>query len=120
MEKEISLLEALTGVDFVLKHLDDRKIRIKNNPGEIIKPDDIKTVESHGMPYHKKVYMSGNLFIHFKIKFPASMETKSIGLIQEALGSGQKTQPTKTASGKNQKAKEESKDEGIAEEVFMK
>jgi len=46
IEKEISLLEALTGVDFVLKHLDGRKIRIKNKPGEVIKPDDIKTVEN--------------------------------------------------------------------------
>ena len=45
IEKEINLLEALTGVDFVLKHLDGRKIRIKNKPGEVIKPDDIKTVE---------------------------------------------------------------------------
>jgi DnaJ family protein A protein 2 len=53
LEKEISLLESLTGVDFVLTHLDGRKIRIKNKPGEVIKPDDIKTVEGHGMPYHK-------------------------------------------------------------------
>jgi DnaJ family protein A protein 2 len=53
MEKEISLLEALTGVDFVLTHLDGRKIRIKNKAGEVIKPDEIKTVEGHGMPYHK-------------------------------------------------------------------
>jgi len=28
MEKEISLYESLTGLDFVLTHLDDRKIRI--------------------------------------------------------------------------------------------
>jgi len=28
MEKEISLLEALTGCDFVIEHLDGRKIRI--------------------------------------------------------------------------------------------
>lgn len=44
-EKEITLIEALTGVDFVITHLDDRKIRIKNKPGEVIKPDEIKTVE---------------------------------------------------------------------------
>lgn len=30
IEKEISLLEALTGVDFVLTHLDGSKLRIKN------------------------------------------------------------------------------------------
>jgi DnaJ family protein A protein 2 len=70
MEKEITLLESLTGVDFVLTHLDGKKIRIRNNQGEIIKPDDMKTVEGMGMPYNKKTYMNGNLFIHFKIKFP--------------------------------------------------
>jgi DnaJ-class molecular chaperone len=39
LEKEINLIEALTGVDFVLKHLDGRSIRIKNSPGDVIKPD---------------------------------------------------------------------------------
>jgi DnaJ homolog subfamily A member 2 len=31
MEKEISLIEALTGLEFVITHLDGKKIRIKNN-----------------------------------------------------------------------------------------
>lgn len=39
MEKEISLVEALTGLDFVLVHLDGRKIRIANKAGEVIKHD---------------------------------------------------------------------------------
>lgn len=33
MEKEITLLEALTGVDFILTHLDGRKVRIRNTVG---------------------------------------------------------------------------------------
>ena len=39
MEKEITLVEALTGLDFILVHLDGRKVRITNKPGEVIKPD---------------------------------------------------------------------------------
>jgi DnaJ family protein A protein 2 len=39
MDKEITLVEALTGVEFVVTHLDNKKIRIKNNPGDVIKPD---------------------------------------------------------------------------------
>ena len=81
IDKEITLLEALTGVDFVVTHLDGRKIRIANRPGEVIKPEDIKTVEGQGMPYHKKTYMQGNLFIHFKIVFPNSIDSKSMGLV---------------------------------------
>ena len=45
IEKEISLMEALTGVAFAVTHLDGRKIRISNDPGEVIKSDEIKTVE---------------------------------------------------------------------------
>ncbi len=63
MEKEISLIEALTGLDFVLVHLDGRKIRIHNKSGEVIKPDSLFTVENAGMPFHKKVYAFGNLII---------------------------------------------------------
>ena len=33
------LVEALTGVDFAITHLDGRSIRIKTNPGDVIKPD---------------------------------------------------------------------------------
>jgi len=38
-------LESLSGVDFILTHLDERKIRIKNEPGQVIKPEEIKVVE---------------------------------------------------------------------------
>ena len=73
IEKEITLLQALTGVDFVLKHLDGSKIRIKNDPGEVIKPNDIKTVLERGLPFHKQSYKFGNLYVLFKIVFPASI-----------------------------------------------
>lgn len=33
MEKDITLLESLTGVDFVVPHLDGTKLRIKSAPG---------------------------------------------------------------------------------------
>jgi len=89
------LLEALTGVEFILTHLDGKKYRINNKPGEIIKHDDIKTVEHLGMPFSKKTYTFGNLFIHFSVKFPAHMEAKSMTLIKEALGGG----TTATAGG---------------------
>jgi len=85
IEKEISLIEALTGVDFVLTHLDGRKIRIKSKVGEVIKPDDIKTVEGHGMPYHKQTYKFGNLFLMFKVKFPDTVNGDQITKISEAL-----------------------------------
>lgn len=78
MEKQISLLEALTGVDFVLTHLDGTKLRIKNEPGEVIKPDDLKTVVGKGLPFHKKSYEMGNLYVIFKVSFPDSLNQKQV------------------------------------------
>ena len=36
---KITLLQALTGVNFTMKHLDDRIVRIQNEPGNCIHPD---------------------------------------------------------------------------------
>jgi len=36
IDKEITLLEALTGLDMTLTHLDGTQKRIQNKPGEII------------------------------------------------------------------------------------
>ena len=73
MEKEISLLDSLTGVDFTLMHLDGRVVRIQNSPGEILKPGAIMCCEGLGMPFHKTSYKYGNMFVSFKIKFPTQL-----------------------------------------------
>ena len=39
IDKEITLLDALTGLDIVITHLDGRQVRIQNNKGEIIQPN---------------------------------------------------------------------------------
>ena len=73
IEKTITLAEALTGVDFKLTHLDGTQIRVKNTPGEVIKADDLKTMEGKGLPFHKKSWEFGHLFIIFKVVFPESL-----------------------------------------------
>lgn len=85
IEKEITLLQALTGVDFVLEHLDGEKLRIKNNPGEVIKPDDIKTVKDKGLPFHKRTFEFGNLYVVFKVQFPKSMPKNCLAPMAQAL-----------------------------------
>ena len=67
IEKNITLVDALTGVDFTINHLDGTPLRIKNNPGEVIKPDDLKTLENKGLPFHKRSYEFGNLYIKFNV-----------------------------------------------------
>jgi len=71
---DITLYEALTGFKLAITHLDDRKILIKNKPGEIVKPGVLKTVKDCGMPFFEGGYKFGNLYIAFNIVFPDSLD----------------------------------------------
>ena len=84
-EHKITLVEALTGVDFVFKHLDGSNIRIKNEPGEVIKPDDLKTVEDKGLPFYKAPFKFGNLFVKFAVTFPDSVPVAKLPALLGAL-----------------------------------
>lgn len=70
MNKEITLLESICGVDFVVDMLDGTRFRVKSEEGQVIKPEQIMTIEEKGMPFHKNSFKFGNLFIMFKVVFP--------------------------------------------------
>jgi DnaJ family protein A protein 2 len=78
---DISLLEALTGFNLIIQHLDGRQICVKNVPGEIIKPGVIKTVKECGLPFFEAPYKYGNLYINFNIKFPEKLEKSQAELL---------------------------------------
>jgi len=70
LEKKISLGEALCGFKLVITHLDGRALLVSSNPGEIIRPGDVKCVEGEGMPQLKNPFTKGKLFIQFEVEFP--------------------------------------------------
>jgi DnaJ family protein A protein 2 len=82
---DISILQALTGVSFVINHLDGKKILIKSNPEEIIKPMVLKTVKELGMPFHNAPFRYGHLYIEFNIIFPEKLDEKEVKIITEIL-----------------------------------
>ncbi len=71
---DISILEALTGFELLIEHLDGRKIIVKSSPKEIIKPGVLKTVKECGMPFFDAPYKFGNMYINFNIVFPDKMD----------------------------------------------
>lgn len=81
----ITLLQALTGFSFILKHLDGRPIKIMTNPGEVIQPGKLKTVYDLGMPFFESPSRYGNLYINFNIQFPVDLTTAQLGLLRQAL-----------------------------------
>lgn len=70
MKKEITLYEALCGFTYSIQHLDKRVLKITSEPGNIVRPGDLKCIRDEGMPYEKNPYQKGGLYIEFKIIFP--------------------------------------------------
>jgi len=85
MEKKISLVEALCGFETYIEHLDRRHLHIKTLPGEIIKPNQFKSVQGEGMPTHGNPFVKGQLVILFKIDFPDSLTAAQIKSLQAVL-----------------------------------
>merc|ERR1712232_1017718 len=87
MQKEITLLEALTGYEFAIKHLDDRSLVVKSSPGDVTEEDAIRVISNEGMPQHRNPFTKGNLFIKFTIKWPKSgvLSKKQVDLLYQAL-----------------------------------
>ena len=70
MKKKISLVEALIGFEFKVKHLDGSSFNIYTSKGEILGDKEKKVVRGLGMPFFKDPMSSGNLIIEFKIAMP--------------------------------------------------
>jgi DnaJ family protein A protein 2 len=94
IKKDLTLQEALCGYEFPVTHLDGRKIIVKSQPGEIIRPDGgsatepfVKCVEDEGMPKKGSPFEKGRLFIYFRIVFPSqgSLSASAIKALKTAL-----------------------------------
>lgn len=72
MNKKISLLEALTGVNFTLTHLDGCKVTICSAPADILNSGCLKVIQGKGMPFYNDIMSFGNLIIKFEVEFPKS------------------------------------------------
>lgn len=66
----IKLVEALCGLKKTIQTLDNRTLIITTQPGEVIKPNDIKSIQNEGMPLYKEPYEKGQLIIQFQVEFP--------------------------------------------------
>lgn len=71
-EKDISLVEALCGFSFTIKHLDGRLLAIKSEPGSVVKPGDYKAISDEGMPFPGRPFEKGRLYVQFNVIFPPS------------------------------------------------
>ncbi len=45
-------------------------LQVKTSPGQVIKPDSWMVISSEGMPFHGRPFQKGNMYIHFSVTFP--------------------------------------------------
>ncbi|KAK7043725.1 Type I HSP40 co-chaperone [Paramarasmius palmivorus] len=83
-EQEIDLLTALGGGQFSIKHLDDRALIVKLEPGEVIKHGDLKVIHGQGMPSQRH-HEPGDMYIKLTVAFPDSISPEAIPLLESAL-----------------------------------
>jgi len=83
-EIEVDLLTALAGGQLAIRHLDDRALIVKLEPGEVIKHGDLKVIHGQGMPSQRH-HEPGDMFIKLEVKFPESLSLDAIPLLERAL-----------------------------------
>ncbi|MCO5556721.1 hypothetical protein L7F22_010272 [Adiantum nelumboides] len=69
VEHTLNLKEAPCGFQFVIVHLDGRKLLIKPTPGEIVKPCQFKAIDDKGLPMYQRPFIKGKLYILFSVGF---------------------------------------------------
>lgn len=70
VDKKISLLEALTGTNYMIKGLDGKSFKVSTLPGEIIQHQEVKCIKNKGMPFFKDAMGQGNLYVKFIVQMP--------------------------------------------------
>jgi len=78
LQHNLTLSEALTGFRFEVTQLDGRILIIESEPGDIVKPGDIRVIEGEGFPKLKNPYLKGNLYIKFKLVFPDAEDLSAV------------------------------------------
>ena len=93
IQKDVALVEALCGFEFVVKQLDGRSLLVKSKPGQIVRPEVsagvpyVLCVDGEGMPKAGNPFDKGRLFVLFTIVFPPnySLGDEQAALLKQAL-----------------------------------
>ncbi|KAG9301669.1 hypothetical protein G9A89_016740 [Geosiphon pyriformis] len=73
-KETINLIEALTGFEKNITHLDDRRITIKRET--VTQPGFVEVVKGEGMPRYRSS-QRGNLYVEFTVVFPTLLENET-------------------------------------------
>jgi len=85
VDKRVSLLDALCGVRFRIKHLDGEAVEVDcSTGGQVVRPGDIWVVKGRGMPRGSRLG-HGDLLVRFEVDFPKELSSASQDKVREQL-----------------------------------
>mmetsp|Transcript_100299 Transcript_100299/g.321635 ORF Transcript_100299/g.321635 Transcript_100299/m.321635 type:complete len:525 (+) Transcript_100299:90-1664(+) len=79
MERRVSLLDALCGVRFSVRHLDGSDVEVRCTEGCVVRPGDVWVLKCRGMR------AGGDLVIRFKVDFPETLPKGDGAALREQL-----------------------------------
>lgn len=86
---KIPLVKSLCGGDiYVHGHPSGKLLKVAILPGELIKPNDFKSIEGMGMPRYDESGSTsgyGNLYVQFQVDFPDALAPDTIQKLSAAL-----------------------------------
>jgi DnaJ family protein A protein 2 len=84
IDVEIDLLKALAGGEFSIRHLDDRALLVRIEPGEVVKHGELKVILGQGMPSHRH-HEPGDMYVKMNVVFPDTIALEDIAYLEKAL-----------------------------------
>jgi DnaJ family protein A protein 2 len=82
-KKELTLIEALSGAKFIIKHLDGRELMITTD--DIVQPGEKRKVVNQGMPVLNKPDKFGDLYIELTVLLPTTLTKEQVTNLQKIL-----------------------------------
>lgn len=60
-------------------------LQVSHPAGQVIKPDSWLRIDDEGMPIHGRPFQKGNLYIHFSVKFPDTLDEVQVDGLKAIL-----------------------------------
>ncbi len=84
MNMTISLVDALTGFDLGIEHLDGHKVTLA--AAGVTRPGDVQRVEGEGMPMYGAEHTRGDLHITYTVAFPDALTDQQKAAVRDLFG----------------------------------
>eukprot|EP00759_Apiculatamorpha_spiralis_P008054 PhF_6_TR15053/c0_g1_i1/m.23634/K09503/DNAJA2; DnaJ homolog subfamily A member 2 len=86
IKQDVSLVQALLGYEFTVKHLDGRILKLKASAKDIVGTGSVLLVKNEGMPKKVGSNEKGNLYVFMNVKMPKQLTPEQKEALEKVFG----------------------------------